>query len=92
VCHPRHFFEGGAGNVPRRCVWRGLGVPLSCREGRIRGLSDLRVAVSVAVATLAVPQFTVGDTSAHRRFQKGILPTMQQICSDVGATLPYRAL
>lgn len=39
----------------RRWVWRGLGVPLSWGEGRIRGLSDLRVAVRVAVATLTVP-------------------------------------
>ena len=30
-------------------------MPLSWGEGRIRGLSDLRVAVSVAIATLAVP-------------------------------------
>ena len=54
-----------------RWVWRGLGVPLSCREGRIRGLSDLRVAVSVAVATLAVPAIHRGRHLCSQTLSEG---------------------
>ena len=38
VCYPEHFFGSGAGNVPWGCVWRGMGVPLSWREGEAFGI------------------------------------------------------
>ena len=50
-----------------RWVRRGLGVPLSCREGSIRGLSDLRV----AVATLAVPAIHRGRHLCSQTLSEG---------------------
>ena len=37
-------------------------------------------------------QFTVGGNLGWKCLCKGVLPTMQQICSAVGATIPCRVL
>ena len=73
-------------NVPWRCVWRGLGVPLSWREGRHLGYEG-RPGNSCTFL-----QFTVGGNLSWKCLYKGVLPTMQQICSVVGATILCRVL
>ena len=48
--------------------------------------------VRVVPAILLLLQFTVGGNLGWKCLYKGVLPTMQQICSAVGATIPCRVL
>ena len=56
----------------------GRGRPLGC-EGR-------------PINSCTFLQFTVGSNLGWKCLYKGVLPTMQQICFTVGATIPCRVL